>query len=187
MPRLTKIYTRQGDQGETSLGGGQRVSKDDLRVRAYGSVDELNSIIGVVLAQGVYSDNVPILTRIQNELFNLGVELAFLESDKKRLTLPRIEGRHVAQLEQIIDTQNAVVGALDNFILPGGSLSAAYLQLARAICRRAECEVTALSRHEEVGEYVLPYLNRLSDALFVIARFENHHSGLSEELWDSHI
>ncbi len=183
MPRLTKIYTRTGDDGTTGLGGGQRVPKDALRVQVYGTVDELNSQLGVALALGLCARLGEILPEIQNELFDVGSDLCFLEEDKQKYPLPQIEARHVSRLETVIDELNGVVGPLQNFILPGGSLGAAQLHVARTVCRRAEREVTALAREEGVGPHVLSYLNRLSDALFVMARYENHARGVAEPLW----
>lgn len=185
MPRLTRIYTRQGDTGLTHLSGGQRVSKESLRVVAYGTVDELNSCIGVALAGGLCERLAETLPTIQNELFHLGSDLSFLEEDKAKYAVPQIEARHIERLEALIDEINAVVGPLQNFILPGGSIGAAHLHVARTVCRRAERDVIALSREEAVGSQVIPYLNRLSDALFVMARFENHARGVPEPLWDS--
>jgi cob(I)alamin adenosyltransferase len=179
MPRLTKIYTKTGDAGTTALGGGQRVPKDTMRVQVYGTIDELNSQIGVALAVGLCPRLQEALPAIQNELFDLGSDLCFLEEDKGKYPLPEIEERHVRTLEKILE----VVGALKNFILPGGSLGAAQLHVARTICRRAERDATTLAREEQLGAYVLPYLNRLSDALFVMARFENHQQGVPEPLW----
>lgn len=185
MPRLTKIYTRQGDEGFTSLSGGQRVSKDSRRVAAYGTVDELNSALGIALASGLSDKLSAILPGIQNELFHLGSDLSFLEEDKVKYPIPQIEPRHVERLEALIDELTAVVGPLQNFILPGGSPGSANLHLARTICRRAEREVITLAREEGIGPHALRYLNRLSDALFVMARFENHARGVPEPLWDS--
>ncbi|MCL4834582.1 MAG: cob(I)yrinic acid a,c-diamide adenosyltransferase [Caldilineaceae bacterium] len=185
MPRLTKIYTRKGDGGDTSLGGGQRVAKDALRVEAYGTVDELNSVIGVALAQGLSARLAGVLPIIQNELFHLGSDLCFVEEDKVKYALPQIAERHVQALEVLIDEMTAVVGPLENFILPGGSLGSAHLHVARTVCRRAERIVTALVKEEAIGVYVLAYLNRLSDALFVMARYENHQQGVAEPLWDT--
>jgi cob(I)alamin adenosyltransferase len=185
MPRLTKIYTRKGDDGMTGLGGGQRVPKESLRVRSYGTVDELNSHLGVALAVGLSEQLAAVLPEIQNELFHLGSDLCFLEEDKQRYALPQVEARHVERLEKLIDDITAVAGPLDNFILPGGSLGAAYLHVARAVCRRAERDVIALSRQEPVGPFVIRYLNRLSDALFVMARYENHSQGVPEPLWNT--
>lgn len=183
MPRLTKIYTKTGDAGTTALGGGQRVPKDALRVQVYGTVDELNSQIGVALAHGLCGRLQAVLPAVQNELFDLGSDLCFLEADKVKYKLPQIEARHVKKLEDLIDELNEVVGPLQNFILPGGSLGSAQLHIARTVCRRAEREATTLAREEGVGAQVLSYLNRLSDALFVMARFENHQRDVPEPLW----
>lgn len=187
MPRLTKIYTRKGDDGTTALGGGQRVPKDSTRVEAYGTVDELNSAIGVALAQGLSPRLAEVLPVIQNELFHLGSDLAFVEEDKVKYRLPQIEERHIDQLEQWIDEFNEVVGPLENFILPGGSIGAAHLHVARTICRRAERAVATLAREEAVGVWAAAYLNRLSDLLFVIARYENKQRGIAEPLWNSRL
>ncbi|MFZ1756647.1 MAG: cob(I)yrinic acid a,c-diamide adenosyltransferase [Caldilineaceae bacterium] len=185
MPRLTKIYTRKGDGGDTALGGGQRVAKDSLRVEAYGTVDELNSVLGVALAGGLCERLAGVLPVIQNELFHLGSDLCFVEEDKVKYALPEIGERHVRVLEALIDEMTAIVGPLENFILPGGSLGSAQLHVARTVCRRAERIVTALAKEEAIGGHVLAYLNRLSDALFVMARYENHVQGVAEPLWDT--
>lgn len=184
MPRLTRIYTRKGDDGTTSLGGGQRVLKNALRVAAYGTVDELNSAIGVALAHGLCTRLAETLTVIQSELFNVGSDLCFLEEDKDTYAIPLIEARHVEKLEQLIDEINESVGPLENFILPGGSIGAAALHTARSICRRAERDVVTLTQEAPVGAFVVKYLNRLSDALFVMARYENLQRGVAEPLWD---
>jgi cob(I)alamin adenosyltransferase len=184
MPRLTKLYTRKGDDGTTGLGGGQRVPKDSLRVSAYGAVDELNAAMGVALAHGLSSRLVEVLPILQNELFHLGSDLCFVEEDKAKLNIPQIEERHVEKLEQWIGEFNKVVGPLDNFILPDGSVGAAHLHVARTVCRRAEREVIGLARIEPIGAWVLPYLNRLSDLLFVMSRYENKQRGVAEPLWD---
>lgn len=186
MPRLTKLYTRRGDEGETSLGGGQRVAKDSPRVHAYGTVDELNAALGVALALGLSPRLDEALRPLQNELFHLGSDLCFREADKAKVTLPQIEPRHITHLEGLIDEFNAAVGPLQNFILPGGVAGAAQLQLTRTICRRAERAVVTLARREAIGQYTLHYLNRLSDLLFVAARYENKQRGVAEPLWDSH-
>ncbi len=183
MPRLTKIYTKTGDAGTTALGGGQRVPKDALRVQVYGTVDELNSQIGVALAHSLCDRLQAVLPVVQNELFDLGSDLCFLEEDKSKYKLPQIEERHVKKLEDLIDELNEVVGPLQNFILPGGSPGSAQLHVARTVCRRAEREATTLAREEGIGAQVLSYLNRLSDALFVMARFENHQRNVPEPLW----
>jgi cob(I)alamin adenosyltransferase len=183
MPRLNRIYTKTGDEGMTGLGGGRRVPKDSARVRAYGTVDELNSAIGVALALGLTERLTSELATIQNELFDLGSDLCWPEDDERRARIPTVQPKHVGRLEGLIDELNEVVGPLTNFLLPGGSPGAAQLHLARTICRRAERETITLSHEESIGELVLPYLNRLSDALFVMARFENHERGVAEPLW----
>lgn len=183
MPRLTKIYTRTGDEGMTSLGGGQRVPKDSVRIQIVGTVDELNSQLGVALAVGLRDPLQDKVSRIQNVLFDLGTDLVFTEGDKKTIPLPQIEDRHIEELESLIDQLNEVVGPLENFILPGGSLSAANLHVARTICRRAEREAATLAREDGISENAMAYLNRLSDALFVMARFENHAPDRTEPLW----
>ncbi len=184
MPRLTKIYTRGGDYGTTALGGGQRVAKDALRVQVYGTVDELNSQIGVALAVGLCERLRGTLGEIQNELFHLGSDLCFVEEDKARYMPPQIEDRHVERLEALIDELTPVVGVLENFILPGGTLGASHLHVARTVCRRAEREATSLANDEPINRIAIRYLNRLSDALFVMARYENHQQGVAEPLWD---
>jgi cob(I)alamin adenosyltransferase len=185
MPRITKVYTRTGDDGTTGLGGGQRVGKDTLRIEAYGTVDELNSQIGVVLASGVNETIAPPLRGIQNELFHLGSDLCILEEDKAKIPAPRIEERHVVALEKLMDRLSEELAPLENFILPGGSASAAQLHVARTICRRAERLLVGLSREEAIGPWTVRYLNRLSDALFVMARHENKSRGVADVLWDS--
>jgi cob(I)alamin adenosyltransferase len=182
--RLTKIYTRKGDDGTTGLGGGQRVPKDSLRVTAYGTVDELNSAIGVAVAHGLSERLEEVLRVIQNELFHLGSDLCFYEEDKEKYKIPQIEQRHIDSLEQLIDEMNEVVGPLENFVLPGGSVGTAHLHLARTICRRAERDCVSLAREEKIGTHTITYLNRLSDALFVMARYENKKRGISEPQWD---
>ena len=185
MPRLTRIYTKTGDDGSTGLGGGQRVPKDSMRIEAYGTVDELNSVIGMAVAGGVSSELQGPLQAIQNELFHLGSDLCFLEEDKARSAVPRIEARHVEALERLMDSLSDRLGPLENFILPGGTETAARLHLARCVCRRAERICVGLARTEGIGTHVVMYLNRLSDALFVMARFENHRSGVSDVFWNS--
>ena len=184
MPRLTRIYTKTGDEGMTGLGGGQRVPKDSRRVDTYGTVDELNSQIGVALATGLCERLSGELRRIQNELFDLGADLATPASSQARHPVPRVEPRHIEKLEGLIDELNEVVGPLTNFLLPGGAPGAAQLHVARTVCRRAERTATSLARDETIGPTVLPYLNRLSDALFVMARYENHERGVAEPLWE---
>jgi len=185
MPRITKVYTRTGDDGTTSLGGGQRVAKDSLRVEAYGTVDEVNSHIGAALAVGLSPPLPELLARIQNDLFHLGSDLCILEEDKAKRPVPRIEERHVGALEALMDRLTAELTPLENFILPGGTPGASQLHVARTVCRRAERLVVGLARQEPVGPWTVPYLNRLSDALFVMARHENRARGAPDVLWDS--
>jgi len=185
MPRLTRIYTRTGDDGSTALGSGSRVNKDHLRVECYGTVDELNAQLGAALAVGLPAEIAETVRRIQNDLFHLGADLCVSEEDKRSRPLPAIEARHVSWLESTIDQWNERLQPLANFILPGGTAGAAHLHLARTVCRRAERQLVALARQEAVGPQTLPYLNRLSDALFVLARAVNHLAGESDVLWDS--
>lgn len=185
MPRLTRIYTKTGDDGTTGLGGGQRVPKNAARIDAYGTVDELNSAIGVALAHGLEPSLERELGRIQNELFHLGSDLSVLEEDKAKMPVPRIEARHVEALEHLLDRLSDRLGPLQNFILPGGSPGAAHLHVARCVCRRAERVLVALARQETVGPFTVTYVNRLSDALFVMARWENRWRGVDDVLWDS--
>ena len=185
MPRITRVYTRTGDDGTTGLGGGQRVPKDSLRIEAYGTVDELNSVLGVALASGLNEAIAVPLRSIQNELFHLGSDLCILEEDKAKTPVPRIEERHVVSLEKLMDRLSEELTPLENFILPGGTPGAAHLHVARTVCRRAERLVVALARDEPVGAFTVRYLNRLSDALFVMARHENKRRGVADVLWDS--
>ena len=185
MPKLTRIYTRAGDDGTTSLGGGRRTPKDGLRVTAYGTVDELNAALGAALAVGLVPRVAEELQRVQNELLHLGADLCTPEEDKARYPVPVLEAGHVETLERTMDALSAQLGPLQNFILPGGAPGAAMLHVARTICRRAERDAVALAREEPVGGQVVPYLNRLSDALFVLARWENRERGVGEPLWDS--
>lgn len=185
MPRLTKIYTKTGDDGTTALGSKQRVPKDHPRVRAYGAIDELNSFIGLALAQGLCDRLAAALPPIQNQLFHLGSDLSFPAGEAAQYNVPRIETRHVEALEQLIDELNAELGPLQNFILPGGSPGAATLQVARTVCRRAERRLATLAHQDPLSPESVAYVNRLSDALFVMARYENKQRGIQEPLWDS--
>jgi cob(I)alamin adenosyltransferase len=178
--RLTKIYTRAGDGGETSLGDGSRVSKLDCRIASFGTVDELNSLIGVVLAGDVPAAFHDVLARVQNELFDVGADLSvpWGIADRLRVTQPRID-----ELERDCDRFNAELPELRSFILPGGTETAARLHVARSVCRRAEREVIAAADEVELNPLVLVYLNRLSDLLFIIARAANAAAGADEPLW----
>jgi len=179
-----RIYTRTGDKGLTSLFGGKRVPKDHLRIQTYGTVDELNSLLGIIRSMRISRKLDSILGKIQDDLFVLGADLASPEGKKeKQLITPRIGASHVAYLEGIIDELGAKLPPLRNFIIPGGAPPAAYLHLARAVCRRAEREAVRLGRREPLGRYVLPYMNRLSDLLFVLARLANAQAEVGETLW----
>ena len=174
--RLSKIYTRTGDDGTTGLGDGTRVDKDSARVAAYGTVDELNSAIGIVLASGVPERVAEVLTQAQHDLFDLGGELCIPG-------MAMIDDADITRLEETLDAFNDTLPALKDFILPGGGTAAAQCHLARTICRRAEREVVTLSRSETVRSEAIRYLNRLSDLLFVIARVLARASGHGEVLW----
>ena len=182
--RLTKIYTRTGDKGMTGLGGGQRVPKDSERITAYGVVDELNSFIGVAVASGLDEEIAAMLRPVQNDLFHLGSDLCVLEEDKKKYKIPQIEERHVKQLEGFIDQMQKSLKPLENFILPGGTMGSAQLHVCRCVCRRAEIGILRLSRLEPIGAQTVPYINRLSDLLFVMARYENLKKKMPDVLWD---
>lgn len=184
MPRITRVYTRTGDDGTTGLGVRARVRKDDARVEAYGAVDELNSALGVAVAAGLSAAVADSLGRVQQELFHLGSDLCVPPDDDAPL-VPRIEPRHVEALEKTMDRLQEELEPLANFVLPGGSAAAAALHLARTVCRRAERRLVTLAAAEPVGAPALKYVNRLSDALFVMARYENLASGEPDVLWDS--
>ena len=177
MVKLTKIYTRGGDGGETSLASGQRVAKHAPRIRACGEVDEANAAIGMARADAAGETNV-ILATVQNDLFDVGADLTLPESE----TALRITPAQVDRLEKIIDQFNADLAPLDSFVLPGGSEAAASLHFARTVVRRAERAVTALGETEPVNPHVVRYLNRLSDVLFVLARHANDR-GRGDILW----
>ena len=174
--RLTRIYTRGGDRGETSLGDGLRVPKTDARVVAYGAVDELNSAVGVVLAGDLQDEVRAVLEPIQNELFDLGADLSvpYAEDDGKL----RIAEDAIEALEDLCDRFNETLEPLKSFVLPGGSDAAARLHVARTVCRRAEVDALRIS---PVNPLALAYLNRLSDLLFILARVAN--AGRAEPLW----
>ncbi len=185
MPRITKVYTRTGDDGTTALGGGQRLAKDALRIEAYGTVDELNSVLGLAIAAGLTPRLTDALVAVQNDLFHLGSDLCTLEEDKERKAVPQIEPRHVEALEAQIDGLQESLEPLTNFTLPGGAIGAAHLHVARTVCRRAERILVGLAREESVGGQTVHYLNRLSDLLFVMSRWENQATGTGDVLWNS--
>lgn len=190
--RINRVYTRTGDQGLTGLVGGHRISKADLRIDCYGTVDELNAALGLVRLHTTTPMGIPtppgvlgldaILERVQNELFNLGSQLATRQEDL-RPTQPVVCDRHVTQLETEIDAYNAELPELRSFVLPGGGPLGAHLHLARTICRRAERLTVALAAEQPLAPVTIHYLNRLSDALFVWARWAAKATGQAEALW----
>jgi cob(I)alamin adenosyltransferase len=183
MVTLTQIYTRGGDQGKTSLGDGVRVAKHSLRVQAYGTVDELNATLGLVRLHTVgEAEAEKMLMRIQNDLFDLGADLCRPGDDASDQSTLRIQETQVLRLEREIDQMNAELAPLTSFVLPGGTPAAAYLHLARTVCRRAERLVSALNELEQVNSLGLRYLNRLSDFFFVASRFLND-KGRLDVLW----
>ena len=178
--RLTRIYTRGGDGGETSLGDGSRVSKLDCRIGAFGTVDELNSALGAVLAGDVPEGLRDALGRVQNELFDVGADLSVPWGVTDRL---RVEQGMIDRLERSCDELNAQLPELRSFVLPGGTEAAARLHIARTVCRRAERDVLLGAEDVELNPLVLVYLNRLSDLLFILARSANAAAGVAEPLW----
>jgi cob(I)alamin adenosyltransferase len=188
--RITRVYTRTGDKGTTALVGGARVAKDSPRIAAYGTIDELNAAIG--LARVFNDERVPqpardrleeILKGLQNELFDLGSELA-TPPDAAYEGMFRVGAEAVRRLETLMDECQETLEPLNSFVLPGGGRASAFLHQARTVCRRAERDILALSRAEELGEHVLPYVNRLSDLLFVLSRWVSKACGEPEFLWE---
>ncbi len=178
-----KIYTRTGDAGDTGLLGGVRVSKSDLRVEAYGEVDELNASLGTAAASVSNTEIGSVLQRIQRDLFSVGALLANPTGAGKRNAKISLGLEDVQRMEETIDRFDSRLPVLTQFILPGGSPGGSLLHQARSVCRRAERKVVGLASSEPVAETVIPYLNRLSDLLFVLARFENKDRGVEEKPW----
>lgn len=189
---MPKVYTKTGDQGTTGLMGGRRVRKDDLRIHTYGTIDELNSFLGLVIAMletqkqsaKIKKEIPPILIRIQKELFNVGCQLANPQS-KKEKKWPHITDQHVKDLELMIDRFEAELPPLRQFILPGNHPIAATLHVARSICRRAERQCVSLCYKSRTNKIIIQYLNRLSDGLFVLARWVSKKLGMPETYWKS--
>lgn len=177
-----KVYTKTGDDGTTSLFGGKRVRKDDLRIEAYGTVDELNSIIGI-LNEHCPKDIIDFHQEIQSNLFNIGSVLA--TDPSKDFSLPSVEIKHVKQLEDKMDLFSVDLPKLTNFILPGGGPGNAFSHLARTVCRRAERRVISLNESEAIDQNIIHYLNRLSDYFFILSRYMSFTSGSEEILWKS--
>ena len=187
MPRISRPDTRTGDDGTTATASGTRVAKDSRQIHTFGAIDELNSVIGMVISHHTLSpDLIEPLLSVQNDLFDLGAEINWIDSSDNIPDFPCIEDRHISQLEEIIAKLYDELGPLQNFSLPGGAPAAASLHFARVICRRAEREAVALASTANVRPLALVYLNRLSDALFMMARSENRRTGTAERLWDSH-
>ena len=189
--RITRVYTRRGDQGETDLVGGSRVAKDSPRIDAYGTVDELNAAVGVARAVNAAEHRRSragrevdaILRKLQSELFDLGGELA-TPAAEFRPGMFRVGAAEVKALETLMDRCQKDLAPLKSFVLPGGGHVSALLHVARTVCRRAERDVLRLMRHEDIGAWPLAYLNRLSDLLFVLSRWIGHHLGEREFLWE---
>ncbi|HVX03176.1 MAG TPA: cob(I)yrinic acid a,c-diamide adenosyltransferase [Nitrososphaera sp.] len=184
-----KIYTKTGDKGETGLIGGRRVSKADLRIVAYGAVDELNSNIGLAVSslhvkEKTFSDIAGILTQVQNDLFTVGSDLADPDYPKSQYGTPRATERMVAALEPVIDKFESELEPITFFVLPGGSAEASVLHVCRGVARRAETAAVALSKAEGINPAVVMYLNRLADLLFVAARLANKRLGVPDVAWE---
>ena len=181
MHAIVKIYTKTGDAGETGLFGGPRVSKDAPRIEAYGSVDELNAVLGLARTEPLPAEIGAMLTRVQNELFDLGAELATPDPAKHGMQI--IGPKHIAWQEAAIDRFEAELAPLKQFILPGGTKGSSLLHLARCVCRRAERQIVTLAQLEPLSANLLIYINRLSDLLFVAARLASHRAGLADVPW----
>ncbi len=191
-----KIYTKTGDKGETSLIGGKRVSKADLRLNSYGTIDELNSVLGILLAQiaseKTYASKknqtlagcLKLVNEVQSSLFDIGSHLA-CENEKLSAKLPKINTSQITEMESWIDLANTELHELKNFILPGGTMAASYAHLARTVARRSERITVALGKKTKVDQDVVIYLNRLSDFLFVMARYLNHLQKIEDVIWSA--
>jgi cob(I)alamin adenosyltransferase len=180
-----KIYTKNGDKGETGLFGGERVSKDSLRIEAYGTIDELNAFLGLTVIEVTDTSIKKILKKIQNQLFTVGSDLSTPETEKnKKLNIERTPEEYYLGTEKIIDEYDSKLDELKNFILPGGSKGAALLHICRTITRRAERKVVALNSTVKIGNNIIIFLNRLSDLFFVLARYENAVTGTPDIKWN---
>ena len=184
-----KIYTKTGDKGTTALFGGQRVSKNHIRIESYGTVDELNSYLGLIRDQNIDTETIKAITKIQNDLFTLGAMLATppekenLKNGKERLNIPKVNSESIEFLEKEIDKMNLALPPMTHFILPGGHTTVSYCHIARCVCRRAERLSVQLNTEEAVNTNILIYLNRLSDYLFVLARKLTKDLQIEEEKW----
>ena len=180
-----KIYTKTGDKGQTSLIGGTKVSKGHLKIESYGTVDELNSFIGVIRDSFTDTDTNILLERTQNNLFNIGAQLATVAGTTNSY-VPKVTEEEIESLEKAIDKMDESLTPLRNFILPGGHIANSYAHVARCVCRRAERCVVRLMEEEEVDPFIIKYMNRLSDYLFALARFISHQNGSREVEWKKH-
>lgn len=176
-----KIYTKTGDTGQTSLFGGKRLSKDDMRIEAYGTVDELNSFIGLLNASFIEATQNYMLTEVQKRLFTIGANLA--SDPEKKLLTPDIKAEDISALENAMDAMDQLLEPLKNFILPGGDVSVAYAHVCRTVCRRAERRIISLSLNSDVEALIITYINRLSDYFFVLARYIAHTKQVNEIPW----
>lgn len=183
MPQKTKIYTKTGDDGTTSLVGGTRVNKVDVRIEAYGTVDELNAAVGVVRSFQMPEELKAMLEEVQNKLFNIGSRLASDEKGDAYTSKLSVTASHLQYLEECIDMMEKELPELTRFILPGGDLASAYCHVARTVCRRAERRILEFSMHQNVQPEIIIYVNRLSDFLFVFARKLSHQNGVEEKTW----
>jgi len=183
-----KIYTKTGDKGETGLFGGKRVQKSSSRINAYGTVDELNAAVGLALCDVEDEKVNSVLKKLQHQLFTVGADLATpLEVGSKNISIPRVSEEYILESEKAIDFFDNQLEELRYFILPGGTKSAAQLHVARTICRRAEREVVLLSQQEEINQNIVIFLNRISDLLFVLSRFENKAAEIPDQKWEKPI
>lgn len=180
-----KIYTKSGDTGETGLFGGDRVSKASLRIEAYGTIDELNSFIGLAVTEILNREVKELLQDLQQKLFTLGSDLATPDNEKtKKYNIPRVTEEFYIEAEKAIDYFESKLEELKNFILPGGSKAAAHLHICRTVCRRAERRVVELSSSEDINKNIVIFLNRLSDLFFVLSRIENAEAGVNDVKWN---
>jgi cob(I)alamin adenosyltransferase len=181
-----KIYTKTGDKGETGLFGGERVSKNSLRLNAYGTLDELNAFVGLVIVEVKNEEVKKVLLDVQNKLFTVGTDLATPQIEKnEKLKITRTPQSFIVSVEKAIDAFEDRLDKLNNFILPGGSITSAYLHVCRTIARRAEREIVALKSTVNIGDNILIFINRLSDLFFVLSRFENKVSNVPDIIWNS--
>ena len=181
-----KIYTKTGDKGETSLLGGKRVPKDDLRIECNGLIDELNSVVGIAINETVSKEVIAVMQTIQNQLFDLAADIAATGmQENKKLKVKKIDRLYYEYLEKEIDKFDIQLQELKNFILPGGSKGASYIHLARTLCRRAERKIVSLKKSVDINSDILIYLNRLSDLFFVLARYENKFNNIPDIIWKS--